>query len=595
MERNAERIGPASEVSDTPPVSPAPSLTASIFTFSPKDIIPKRLTKLTEEQHVSPMIFEAAARQDYLTCSRLIQEGVDCDIPGPSGISLAHVAAMTGNERLLRTLTSSSKRIWSNCSQGKIPLDHAAFNSHLEVVGDLATSSSFSLFADDQKLAILERSTKFAQCQGHTRVADYLLGKRQDIRRTQNYQLFKDAMSKHDTNSVKRLLKEGISEKSALWVACKSGFAPLVSVLLSSSFSYDIAEAIDFASTTGQQDLLVLLLCAIDKASERKLEAKQAYLHSLSAGQVKICEFLILCGEVDVQYASKVAANCANSYLLRWIVEKNGKDKFHGAPINRAFHAAVLSSGSSLPLVQFLVENGANVNSENAIWGSALQCAVASNYADLVQYLVSECCADVNAPGKFGGSSPMMAAVLARNLPMFHYFLGFQTCLNNQHSDFGNILQTVSFFGVWEILEEMLSRDYDINARLEPYGSALIMAIQGGNFHIAELLISRGADLNFSIPKYGTALHLADAGGIEDIVKSLVEAGADVNSKGGDFGTPLQAAAANGHQLIVLYLVDCGAEFNTHGGMYGNAFQAARANGHSLLAKFLLFSGAEVT
>jgi len=597
-EHDTERIEPASEVSDTPPVSPAPSSTAAVAMFSPKDIILKRLTKLAEERHVSPIIFEAAARQDFLTCSRLIQEGVDCDIPGPSGKSLVHVAAMTGNKRLLRTLTSSSKRIWSNCSQGKMPLDYAAFNNHLEVVKYLVQESEFYRFVDDQKLAILERSAQFAQFRGHIMVVNYLLGKCKDIQRTQNNQLFKDAVSRNDINSVKKLLKKGISESSTLLMACNCGFIPLVSILLSSTFngfSYHTTAAVEFASKTGQQDLLVLLLCGIDKVSERKIAAEQAYLSSLRAGKVKLCEFLVLCGEVDIQYAFKVAANYANPHLLRWIIEKKGKDKFQGAPINRAFHAAVLSSGSSLPLVKFLVENGADVNSENATWGSALQCAVAGNYVDLVHYLVSECCTDVNAPGKLGGSSPIMAAVLAKNTSMFRYFLSFQPCLNKQHSDFGNILQTLSYFGGWEIMEEILSSGYDINARLEPYGSPLIMAIQGGNFGTAELLISRGADLNCNILRYGTALHLAAAGGVEDIVKSLVEAGADVNSKGGDFGTPLQAAAANGHQLIVLYLVDCGTEVNAHGGMYGNALQAAQTNGHSLLAKLLLFSGAEVT
>ncbi|KAE8444749.1 hypothetical protein EG329_014309 [Mollisiaceae sp. DMI_Dod_QoI] len=596
-EPDAESTGSASEVSYTSSVSCPWSPTTETATFSPKDIILKRLAALTEERHISPMIFEAAARQDYPTCSRLIQEGVDCDIPGPCGRSLAHVAAMTGNKRLLSTLTSSSKRIWSNCSQGKTPLDYAAFNNHLEVVKGLVEDSSFSLFSDDQKLAILERSTRFAQCRGHTSVADYLLENSQNIRRVQNKQLFLDAVSKNDINRVKKLLKEGISENSALWVACKGRFIPLLSILLSSTgngFSYDMATAINFAAMEARQDLLVLLLCGINEVSERRFAAEQGYSHALGAGEVKICKFLVSCGEVGVQYAFEVAADRANLHLLRWIIKKEGKDEFHGAPINRALYTA-MSSRSPLPLVQFLVENGADVNSEHAIWGTALQCAAAQKSFDLVHYLVSEGGADINAPGKFGGSSPLMAAVSAGNSSVFRYFLSLQASLNDQRGDFGNILQTASYLERWDILEEILDSGYDINARLEPYGSALIMAIQGGNSGIADMLISRGADINLSIPTYGTALHLAAAGGVESIVKSLIQAGADVNSNGGDFGTPLQAAAANGHEMVVLFLVDCGAQVNTQGGMYGNALRAAQTNGHSLLAKFLLFSGAEVT
>lgn len=269
------------------------------------------------------------------------------------------------------------------------------------------------------------------------------------------------------------------------------------------------------------------------------------------------------------------------------------KDKFHRTIINRGFHSAVLSD--SLPVVRLFVENGAEVNSEDIIWGTALQHAAAKNCIDLVQYLVSEGGADVNAPGRLGGSGPMMAALSAGNLAVFQYLFGLENCSKNQHGIFGNMLQSASYLGRREIVEEILGSNTDINARLEPHGSALIMAIQGGNIDIAEILISRGADVTLSIPKYGTALHLAAAGGIQKIVKSLIKAGANVNANGGDFGTPLQAAAANGHLLVAYFLLDCGAEVNAQGGKYGTALQLADGEGYGLLSKLLLFSGAKVS
>ncbi len=148
-------------------------------------------------------------------------------------------------------------------------------------------------------------------------------------------------MSKKNISRVKRLLREDVSESSALLVACQSGFIPLVSILLSSTFngcSYEIVMAVKSASTIGQQDLLVLLFCAIDKVSERQVVAKQAYLYSLSADQIRVCKVLVLCGEVDVQYAFEKAADYAHPELLRWIIEKKGKDKFHGGPINHALY-----------------------------------------------------------------------------------------------------------------------------------------------------------------------------------------------------------------------------------------------------------------
>jgi ankyrin repeat protein len=598
VERDAERSAPISEVGDELPASNHPGPKAAAFCR--KDIILKRLAELGEERHISPIIFKAAALHDYMTCARLIQEGVDCDIPGPGGRSLAHIAAMTGNERLLRILTPSSKRIWSTCSQGKVPLDYAAFNNHLELVEHLVVEeSSLSLFTSDRKLAILERSREFAHSRGHTGVADYLLERCQGIRRTQNERLFTDAVSKNDIKRVKELLKEGISEGSAISTACSRGFIPMVSVLLSSTvdgFSYDLLWAINQAATDGQRDL-VLLLSGIDDASERKFAAKEAYRCCLEDDRLEICEFLVLCGEVDDYDAFEVASDHSHPHLLRWIIELKGKSTFRGEQINRAFHAAI-SSCSDLPLVRFLVESGADYNSEHIIWGTTLQCAAVNSNFDVVRYLVTEGGADINAPGglgRLGGSNPVMAAVSAGNSSIFHYFVSLQACLDKQHGFFGNILQTACYLGRREILKEILSSGFDINARLEPYGSALIMAIQAGNFDIAELLISRGADVTLNIPKHGTALHLAAARGIENTVKLLIQAGANINAEGGDFGTPLQAAAAHDHQLIVMNLLDCGAEINTQGGMYKNALLAAQVQGHSLLAKLLLLSGAKLT
>ncbi len=76
-----------------------------------------------------------------------------------------------------------------------------------------------------------------------------------------------------------------------------------------------------------------------------------------------------------------------------------------------------------------------------------------------------------------------------------------------EYATFNNHLQVARYLvdlGRREILE-ILSNGSDINARLEPHGSALIMEIQGGNFDIAELLISRGADFDLIIQTYGTA------------------------------------------------------------------------------------------
>jgi ankyrin repeat protein len=112
-----------------------------------------------------------------------------------------------------------------------------------------------------------------------------------------------------------------------------------------------------------------------------------------------------------------------------------------------------------------------------------------------------------------------------------------------EHGFCGNILQTARYFRPKEIVQELLRRRFDINERIEPYGSLLLLALQGGHQDIAELLISKGADLSFSCSIYGTVLHYAAILGMEKMVKLLVEARADMNAKGAN------TAALFRHQL----------------------------------------------
>jgi ankyrin repeat protein len=109
-----------------------------------------------------------------------------------------------------------------------------------------------------------------------------------------------------------------------------------------------------------------------------------------------------------------------------------------------------------------------------------------------------------------------MAAVSTRRWRTVLFLLDRGARFSGEECGFcGNILQTASYFGPKEIVEELLRRGADINGRVEPYGSPLLLALQGGHQDIAELLISKGADLSFSCSTYGTVLHYAAMQGME--------------------------------------------------------------------------------
>jgi serine/threonine-protein phosphatase 6 regulatory ankyrin repeat subunit B len=166
------------------------------------------------------------------------------------------------------------------------------------------------------------------------------------------------------------------------------------------------------------------------------------------------------------------------------------------------------SAASKIAVVRLLLKSGAGVNSKDDIWGSVLQWATADMNYDLVNILVSQAC-DVNSPGKFGGSHPLMAAAATGNTTIFKLLLKLGARVEGRGGIAENLLRTASYLGRDETVAEILDRGYDVNARDEPYGDALTLAVQGGHSKIAENLIARGADVKIKSEKYGTALHFA--------------------------------------------------------------------------------------
>ena len=136
-----------------------------------------------------------------------------------------------------------------------------------------------------------------------------------------------------------------------------------------------------------------------------------------------------------------------------------------------------------------------------------------------------------------------------------------------------------------------------------------------GHKDIVQSLLDRGADVNAKDSDGWTALHWAAYNGYEEIVKALVRAGANVDTKNNRGETALHWAAYNGFAEIVQLLLDKGAEVNATD-KYGitalhlasrkgaevnakdksgeTALYEATRQGHAGIVKLLLAKGANV-
>ena len=141
----------------------------------------------------------------------------------------------------------------------------------------------------------------------------------------------------------------------------------------------------------------------------------------------------------------------------------------------------------------------------------------------------------------------------------------------------GNALHTAALISNdHSILELLIQKGADVNARGGKYGTALIDAESDRNLRDNDLLVDAGADINASHPSYGTALISSiSRRGSDRTTRLLLAEGADVNAKGGNYGTALLKAVEYQNLEIINLLLDAGADINASSEQYGTALDSS--------------------
>ncbi|KAF3937712.1 Ankyrin-2 [Dactylella cylindrospora] len=182
-------------------------------------------------------------------------------------------------------------------------------------------------------------------------------------------------------------------------------------------------------------------------------------------------------------------------------------------------------------IVEFLIDNGADINCRGGLYGNALCVALENGQDEIVDLLISK---EVDAKVQYDGYETAL-------------------CIASRK-------------GQDKAVGQLLDAGAEINARNEHYGSALCVAAYNGHAKIIKQLLARGADVNSYSQCYGSALCAAACNGHYDIANMLIENGADVNLQGGDYGNALSAAIASGHDQICELLLSNGASDETDDG-----------------------------
>ncbi|CAG8103036.1 unnamed protein product [Penicillium salamii] len=192
------------------------------------------------------------------------------------------------------------------------------------------------------------------------------------------------------------------------------------------------------------------------------------------------------------------------------------------------------------------------------------------------------------------GTNPIISASQGGYEKVVQLLLEKGAEVNAKGGHSGNALQAASSEGHDNIVKLLLEKGAEVNAKGGYFGNALQAASSEGHDKIVQLLLEKGAEVNAKGGYFGNALQAASSEGHNKIVQLLLEKGAEVNAKGGYFGNALQAASSEGHEKIVQLLLEKGAEVDVQNGYFGNAFQAASHNGNKKTVQLLLKKGAEI-
>ncbi len=145
-------------------------------------------------------------------------------------------------------------------------------------------------------------------------------------------------------------------------------------------------------------------------------------------------------------------------------------------------------------------------------------------------------------------------------------------------------------------IEQHLAAGKDVNAKDDLYGDTpLLWAAGFGHKGIVEMLITRGADVNAKAEGGWTPLHYATGGNDKEIVELLIGKGADMNAKNAkDQITPLHWAAWRGHREVAELLIAKGAGVNSKNKSGGTPLHNATWKGHKEIVELLITNGADL-
>jgi len=250
----------------------------------------------------------------------------------------------------------------------------------------------------------------------------------------------------------------------------------------------------------------------------------------------------------------------------------------------------------NITIVKPLVENGAKLDFQNLKSGKhSLIVACEKDHGLVVAYLIQQG-ADLELKDEQGRTS-LHYAVLSRQPEIVQLLLKGGADVNTNCSfQRRSALWYASFIGENQITKILINAGSDVNALSINGISPLFAASQEGFAEVAKTLIGKGADLEQKDDTDGaTALAVAVYRDQAAVMKLLIDAGADVNTQTKQGFTPLSLAAEKGNADLIKLLLKKGANVGIKNFVSGqDALWISSLFGHVDIMQLLIDHSADI-
>ncbi|PVD36268.1 hypothetical protein C0Q70_03246 [Pomacea canaliculata] len=565
----------------------------------------------------------------------LILHQAKMDVLSVYGITILHYACHHGNKELIHMLLGLGQNVNAKDVDGRTPLHTSSSRGNVDAVRILlqhgadvncqdnyGTASlhlaSHNGFPEVVKLLVeykadvnaktreKETSLHFACSNNHDEVAEILLtgGAEVDAKDINGWTPLHIASFQGYMDVVNVLMRHlaSVNEKtllnvSALHLACIYGHLNIVNSLLSHGAEVNATDPRDsftplhFATLSGQAQIIKSLID--NKAELNRVDSKgfSSLCYACNRGQKEVVDILLSHG-ANVNIKTKVGdmtpllLACQMDFpdIVRRLLQEGANLEAEDAEGRTALHAA--SNGSSVDLVKLLVTRGARIDHRDKSGWTPLHFACQRGDQNVVDLLLEKSSnvdvttSDDVTPLHIASSHGHAGAVEALIRKGANLAFKDKTELTALHF--------AAYYGKKNVVEVLVKEKVSLDATDYKGYTPLHLSCREGYSDIVEMLIRNKANFSLQTSRGFTPLHLASIHGACDIAEILLENFAETEAKDVNKNTPLHLASFNGHKEVVDLLTEWESDINATNSQGYTALHAGCFIGHYEIVDCLL-------